>query len=119
MSPYFVRMAALETVPGLEPMTLQSRTSNTTPASFTSYAVPRAKRRPLASSAGAGNPGLAQATMVIEVWAEALASVGAPNPKPGDLWVDAAGRSWLVVPEGVETALMDQRFNCHVQQQTA
>jgi hypothetical protein len=108
-------------------MTLQSRTSNTA-STFASYAVPRAKRRPLTVAerqmVGAL---LGTAEMVIEVWREALdnavpvapAVAPCPRPKPGDVWTDTSGMNLVILPAGVEMGLMDQRFRCFVQQKTA
>lgn len=116
---YWLQDVWMTTVPMMEPMTLRSRTSNAA-ATFTDYAIPRAKRRPLRlQERQLGGGLLSDDTMLIEVWLDALTAAGAPVPKSGDVWVDAAGDSWVIIPDGVDQGLMDQRYNTHCQRQIA
>src|ERR1700738_2869267 len=87
-------------VPGLEPVTLQSRNlSNSTVATFVSYALPRAKQKPTDASEEPmdGVVVINLPTCLWQIWQESLDTVGAPNPKIGDLIVQTAGNvTWVV-----------------------
>jgi hypothetical protein len=99
-------------IPDMEPATLYSKNSD---GNFTQYKVFRVKRRPVdATEQSFRGASLAVATLIVEVWKEALAGAqpsAAPAPKVADYWSFADGTTYNIIRVGTNTGLNGQRIN--------